>query len=608
MSFEKVDYAFDQKCYVVKGKNESNDAQESNGSGKTSFIDIIAVTLLGYSLSGRNVKDCNNWSNEESAYTVSCTLVNQAYNLTCNIERTIYNNTKGQELVVLVNGEVPNTLPTKRGVKNAVDIKLGNKYILESILDLTENDLLSYFLISKSHYQPFLSINTDAKLDVISRFSKAEVVDKVIVKLDNQRKEKEIEVAQSNNQIATIEGYIKALEDSLNDQAKIDFETSKQKQIQSIEIHILELEQKIIGKNKEIEINNNKISQLHLVELNPQDKIDLQTRYNSLQDVEARKIKKEAEQSVAEISNYLAGLITCPKCSHEFNLTSDKNYTQDDILQLEVLLGEIDGEIESVRKSKEELSEDISIINQAELQNKQVQREIDGIKRTIQIIENEQTRILKEIEEQELKLSSITGTTYADQQATVKDSIIRKQKELQQVQLQLEELNKEIDDSNRWITNFEDFKFYLGNKPIEAICSLVNQYLSLNGSDLNLHIEGFKKLRSGELRQSLNPVIYRNWTNPQSFVQFSEGEKVRLCMSVDLAFQQLINESSKFGGLDLYVGDENLNSLDSIGVGNAASAFNQLNKTIILVTHSGSDLVYPNTITVRKQNGKSEVI
>ena len=158
------------------------------------------------------------------------------------------------------------------------------------------------------------------------------------------------------------------------------------------------------------------------------------------------------------------------------------------------------------------------------------------------------------------------------------------------------------------VTNFEDFKFYLGNKPIEAICSLVNQYLSLNGSDLNLHIEGFKKLRSGELRQSLNPVIYRNWTNPQSFVQFSEGEKVRLCMSVDLAFQQLINESSKFGGLDLYVGDENLNSLDSIGVGNAASAFNQLNKTIILVTHSGSDLIYPNTITVKKQNGKSEVI
>lgn len=608
MSFEKVDYAFNQKCYVVKGKNESNEAQESNGSGKTSFIDIIAVTLLGYSLSGRNVKDCNNWSNEGNFYTVGCTLVNEVHSLTCNIERTIYSNTKGQELVILVNGEVPSTLPTKRGVKNAVDVKLGNKYILESLLDLTESDLLSYFLISKSHYQPFLSINTDAKLDVISRFSKAEVVDRVIDKLKIELEVSEDGVVEYNQQIATIEGYIKALEDSLNDQAALDFESNKQKQIESIQTHIIQLEQKLLSKNQEIEDSNKKILELKIVELNPQDKVDLQTRYDSLQDEEAQEIKKEAILNIANITNYLAGLITCPKCSHEFNLTSDKIYTEDDLLQLECLLDDINGEIESVRKSKEDLSEDISIINQAELQNKQTQIEIDGIKRTIQIIENEQTRIFKEIEEQELKLSNIAGTTYADQQASVKDSIYKKQNELQQVRVQLEELNKEIDDSNRWIINFEDFKFYLGNKPIEAICSLVNQYLSLNGSDLNLHIEGFKKLRSGELRQALTPQIYRNWSNPQPFVQFSEGERVRLCLSVDLAFQQLINESSKFGGLDLYVGDENLNSLDSIGVANAANAFNQLGKTIILVTHSGADLVYPNTVTVQKKSDKSEVI
>lgn len=608
MAFETMSFNFDSKCYVIRGDNKDNEGQQSNGAAKTSFVDSIAILILGSSLTGRNVKDCVRWTSESTSFTIKGTLINEAHNLTCNIERTVYSNTKGQELVILVNGEVPTTLPTKKGVKNAVDVKLGNKYILESLLDLTESDLLSYFLISKSHYQPFLSINTDAKLDVISRFSKAEVVDKVISGLKIELEVSEDGVVEYNQQIATIEGYIKALEDSLNDAARLDFENNKQKQIESIETHIAQLEQNLLSKSDEIESQNNKVSQLQVVELDPQDKIELQGTHDSLNCTEAIKAQNELKQDKTKVSNYLAGLITCPKCSHEFSLESDKSYTQDDVTQLDILIAEFESEIQEATKLRKEVRESIELIESVEQQNKQTQREIDGIKRTIEIIENEQRRILKEIEQQELKLSNTKATTYADQQASVKDSISNKQDELQQVTLQLEELNKEIDNSNRWITNFEDFKFYLGNKPIEAICSLVNQYLSLNGSDLNLYIEGFKKLRSGELRQALMPQIYRNWSNPQPFVQFSEGEKVRLCMSVDLAFQQLINESSKFGGLDLYIGDENLNSLDSIGVGNAASAFNQLDKTIILVTHSGSDLVYPNTITIRKQNGKSVVI
>ena len=207
-----------------------------------------------------------------------------------------------------------------------------------------------------------------------------------------------------------------------------------------------------------------------------------------------------------------------------------------------------------------------------------------------------------------MQINQTETRSFSDEKASVKKQIQEKLDERVEQIKQLDQVLNELELNKQWISNFEDFKFYLGNKPIEIICSLVNQYLKLNNSDLNLHIEGFKKLRSGELRQALQPVIYRNWMSPKSYEQFSEGEKVRLNLAVDLAFQQLINSSSKYGGLNFYVNDELISSLDSKGVQNAAQAFNQLDKTILLVTHSGADLNYDNSITIQKKGNKSELI
>jgi hypothetical protein len=605
MSFDNVSFDFDSKCYVVRADNQDNEGQQSNGGGKTSFVDLIAVALLGKSLTGRNVKDCVRWGADQSYFTLRCTLIDDS-NVECVIDRKVYNNTRSQELSLLVDGKVPSTLPTKRGVENGVDIKQGNAYILNEVLHITESDLLSYYLISKDKYQPFLNINTDSKLAVIGRFSKSGIVDRAIMSCEADAETVRSNVGKFDRQITTEQGYIQALQES--DDAQ-QFESNKQQQLDSLDQQLSAIEITLVNKDTEIEGEEEQMKDYGLCfhEINPQDKIDLQTILDSLDEKEMVGLISQLRLQIGTIEGYLAGVITCPDCGHDFNLQSDLHFTEQDLLDKQAALTDCQDQLDSMRKSKWELREDISTIESLEHENRDVELEINRCIRKIESIKQEQARLVEEYDRLEFTKANVAAKTFADQQFSTQQRIDDKLRLIESIQSQLDQATVDLDHFNTWIAHLEDFKFFLGNKPIEAICSLVNQYLQLNGSDLNLHIEGFKKLRSGELRQSLQPVIYRNWQNPQSFDQFSQGEKVRLNLTVDLAFQHLLNQSNDVGGLDLYVNDELLNPLDSVGVSNAAAAFDQLGKTMLLVTHSGADMVYDNTILITKKDGTSKM-
>ncbi len=47
---------FENGCTVVQGINMDDDGQESNGSGKSTFFDAIAIALTGESLNGKSQK------------------------------------------------------------------------------------------------------------------------------------------------------------------------------------------------------------------------------------------------------------------------------------------------------------------------------------------------------------------------------------------------------------------------------------------------------------------------------------------------------------------------------------------------------------------------
>ncbi len=256
----------------------------------------------------------------------------------------------------------------------------------------------------------------------------------------------------------------------------------------------------------------------------------------------------------------------------------------DDIDEINIVIAGFDEEIEKIKIDRSAEKEKIRL-------NDSNKREKDNLEKQLIRLADE--------------LDALDKRKFDDSDVTAK--VQKKLGEIDVLQLDLDMATGQINECNDWVENFKQFKFYLANKPIEIICHYTNEFLKDLDSEFSVTIEGFKMLKSGEMRAELTPMVYRNGLNPKPYSSYSEGEKVRLNIAVDLALQRLVNENSS-EGLQFYSSDELLNSLDSLGLTNAAKAFNRLNQTICLISHSGNDLNYENIIQVSKKNGITTIV
>lgn len=584
MSFSNIELSLDSKCYVIQGRNEDNKGQQSNGAGKTSLLDIIAVGLLGQSLTGRDLKKCVNRYSGESSFTVELQLKGEH---SLSITRTVYNNTRSQELVLKFDDKPVEGVPSKSGVHYGVDVKGGNAWILQ-ILGISKEDLLNYFLISRLSYKGFLSSNNTDKIAVISRFSNASLVDKAIISLEVSRNEVDDVMRQDEIDISNLEGQIQGLTHSISEEAHKEFLSKKQIKLDQLSKQLGDTKQQLDQLLKE---NSHLGQQL----------FECEEYYGRLSDDQLKNTREEInslsiilrdiDRQIAELRNKLLGQIQCPNCHHLFIIDSQTSVSElnDELQQAELAKVEVQNGIDvgkDVLEGDQLLKSIEATIDQYSLRHDRIVDQINTISNSLKLVEQEQFSV-------------------ASQEINVKIQQLRQQvlERTQHIELLL--LTKQ--QCETWIERFERFKFFLINKPISLITALTNRILKQIGSDYAIEIEGFKKLKSGELRAELTPIVYINGVEGESYASFSAGEQTRLNLACDLAIQQMINTNSK-GGLNLYINDEEINSLDSQGLAQVAKAFNCLDKTILLISHSGSELNYENIITVHKKGKQSILI
>lgn len=572
MSFELMEYDYTKGCAVVQAENRTDPGQVSNGGGKSSFIDIVPITLLGQSITGRNLKDCINWASDKKFFIVGVSL-DHTDGRKCEITRKVYNNTKAQELEILVDGVTPKTIPTKANVEGAVDVKEGNRYILDEILCLAKEDLLSYYLIASGYYTPYMKMSANKRTEVISKISRVDLIDKAIYQVEvgntfaADRERTEILIGGIQ---ATISHQQLVLQEKQENLPKGD---------------TLEYHQDAISDARDLlqEVLDRVIDTTALEELR-ELRVEV---YKELVKLEAD--KRSNDQLVATLEKYLIGVIKCPECQHEFLPNDDQNVDQvrDDLV---FATSEFQISEDAFASQKITLAEidDLGIATKAERALLEEQKRAD-----VQAIRSEILALETDLKKQELAQQEL------DQMV---DTIRLNQEKIAGYEAKIIEFLKGEELSSEWIKTLNDFKFHMANKPVKAIAGHINYYLEQNKSDLRVEIEGFKKLKSGQIRQQLTPRIFR-MGEERDYASFSGGERARIDLSCDLAFQEIMNASSPSGGLNYYQNDELLNPVDVEGIANAARAFDELDKTILLVSHSGSELSYEKVVMLHKENG-----
>ena len=382
-----------------------------------------------------------------------------------------------------------------------------------------------------------------------------------------------------------------------------------------------------------------------------------------------RRTRRTISAGIDELSNKLAGTITCPACGHEFLVAHpgfDIEAGTKDLRMRQQQLSEINGRIEAGEQQTEEVEMRQSRIRAerrtleddrhgweqrlsdhersvrgaadnvecAERNRKRVhaeiaalQEEIDGIRRKVfdevfgfidernAALDREKRKAEEDIRAAECAVETLLETVREVNEAATTDltqSLRAAMKQEKQRSTQTAKRKFEVDDKVRALEvqreRFVQFKTYLANTKIEALGRVTNEFLAGIGSDIRVRFDGYTMLKSGKVREKISVSLLRDGVDCGSFGKFSAGEAARVNLATILAMQKLVNANCDDGkGLDLLVLDEILEAVDEAGLASMFEALNALGGTVLVVSHGNVAEGYPHKLVIVKEHGESRI-
>lgn len=384
---------------------------------------------------------------------------------------------------------------------------------------------------------------------------------------------------------------------------------------------------------------------------------------------ELRRKRRVISAGIDELSNKLAGSITCPKCGHEFLVAQPNFDIEAGTKELRIRqqqLSEINGNIEAEQNSSEEAEMQQSKLNserrtldsdrsrweqelsyheravcsatseveRAEHNRRRtkaevaaMQDEIDSIRRKAfdeffgnidernATLSRERRKIVEDIRSAECAIETLQETIREVNETAAEDLTLSLRKTLEQEKQRSMETAKrkfEVDDKVRALEvqreRFVQFKTYLANTKIEALSRITNEFLIGIGSDIRIRFDGYTVLKSGKVREKISISLLRDGVDCGSFGKFSAGEAARVNLATILAMQKLVNANcDDEKGLDLLVLDEILEAVDEAGLSSMFDALNALGGTVLVVSHGNVAEGYPHKLVITKENGESRI-
>ena len=398
LTYSYLKYNFEEKPILILGKNQTDDDQESNGSGKSGFLSIIEYCLMG--TTSRGVKDKELVTYGKKASKVSLIM-------SCDVRK------ENIKINWTINLSSSNTLMlSKKLYSESEYIKIdtptvdsGKKFVTKWIA-ISKDDLKNYFLISNTNFKSFFKSSNKEKVELINRFSDASLIDGIeqiddtkeqAVLVDSMRKVNENDgaIEYIGNQIkeALNVDFAKELSDK-----EIDINTNiknivlkNSKHLNTISEMVADIKDKesktkivekerLLKDDKQIELDNS-IADLKIDLVTENNNLDfvkrdldafdidyiseeivkcenLMSSCNSrVDEIEINKRKKnkellKLEQVEKGLIVAISGAIDCPSCEHTFTL-------DDDLEQLNIDLEKVKSKIVVIVKNIENLDETI---------------------------------------------------------------------------------------------------------------------------------------------------------------------------------------------------------------------------------------------------------
>lgn len=629
------------EAVMIVGENRDDDGQESNGSGKSGIIEGISVAITGKPF--RKVKDCDLIKYGEEEAFIEITFENKVLKENLKIQRVISSSkNKSSTLECFING-TPQT-------KSFPTVLEGNKWILTK-LGISREDLINYFIVSKSKSISFFSQSDNDKKMIVSRFSGTDSLLPIKEKIKVDIEELLVKKSAIESTLLRLSGKLEAFKEQLDSLSIEEQEKRSEREISSREELILNTKNEVLNlsSNKEeildrLKVLDKKIfSSRRLVEDfksidYSNQSLEIDSEYSKLLEKINKKKTEVGEKNnellecskfISEIEKNILDSIECPKCLHTFILR-DTSYNVQEAKTLlpsvKVLLSEVQEEISSLENKLLELSSDKKILeNRADeirTLKRQQEDELESYRSECSKLQNQKLNVENELQiltnilskknitinnlEEEIKEIKNTKLTSTD---IVLEGKVRDLEEEISIQVKLlEEERERIVKMKGFEVTFTKFITHLSNKAVKSIELRTNQYLKAMGSNLSIEIEGYKVNSDGSIKEKFTTIVLRNGIQESFIESFSEGEQVRINIATTLALNNLLSLTcSKGTGLDFIVMDELMGSLDRLGVSSVMESLSLLKQTILAISHVEPRRLFNNTIRVVKEGGESRL-
>lgn len=592
-------------CTVIFGDNKDDKGLQNNGAGKTTLFEAVCIALTNESL--RGLKKDSFINREADDCKIIFCLENSAMKMKLRIERQFFRGSKPAKIAIYENGELNSQI---------VSVNEANKRVLE-LIGISREDLLRYFIISQDNHYTFFTASDSEKKEIMNRITSADMVNPVIEQLDLKFKEKDAEYKQINDEIGKLSDKRELLEEQKKEVLANDNTVYEIKRIteskETAEEVIRDKKNDIANYKKRIAELDKELSDIVLT-----DVTELVKKKKKIQsecdDLESELLNNK--KLLKKLKNELGLTITCPHCQKEFIPESQLNLSPEEIReaigQLNKETSDLSSKLEKREKSLEKVKKDIlraeeqkeEMDNLSYEKNKQ-QRRINNAQETIKEMQDSIDIYDKQIAELKRKkkdnklLNSLNERiAYCGEQI---DELVNR----------LQPIADEIDMIKFWQFNMgkNGFSTYLANKSIKIIEGITNSFLRKFGVDISVLINGFKILRSGEVREKIDVFVLNDGITAEQFMSKSGGERGRVTLAGILGIQHLINLSTNGRGLNLLLLDEVFPGIDAMGQEKIIKVLETLGVTIMLITQNVSESFNnENTLYVVKSGGESRYV
>lgn len=656
LSFESLEHTFRDSPVLIQGRNLTEiDSKETNGAGKSTMEAAIAYALMASPMRKQVLdRDLIRWGEQEAEITleIHCPVRKQTL--------TIY-----RKLSVKGSAKLELYLTPDGGQQTAVSFSTvndGNRYILDWI-GISAEDLKSFYILNKENYRSFLSSSNTDKLALINRFIKADGLDNAD---DIIKKRKEPLVAaqrKAEQSLYSIQGEIQALERELEAERERNTEQEKQSRIEAVNQQIDETlrqydDRMALKYQHEEQYKAARVLYKQVQKQVEQAQqawdgrtvVDFSERKNSMKvmrehmnDIYVTQRKfveglesdvQKARQAVFQFDALLSGIISCPNCGFRFNPGAGMSAEEAE-LNKDKAEREFNRVAQQMERSKEELERNLKSVKDIDSRMEEVRKEEDAardkemalqtallnVKRSLIDTDTKMSKLnslvdsddkvletlTERAEELSQRLERIENEVVVTREEDIESSIKLARKRFGKAQEQLDEATNRVAEMERWGQRFKDFKMSLACEQLKVIQDSANLFLERQKSELRVSVDGFKRNAKGQVKSEITVLVINGGGEYKSFWSYSGGERTRIEMALIQAFQEMINSTNPYGGLNFLMVDEVLEGTDPLGLALLFDALQDVGHPVYVISHIMNIRADIPTLTVVKENGNSYI-